>query len=136
MKIVTLISACVFALGTTHALAQSAGMQHGHGDMPGMQDNSCSRTSPAAGDTHAGCGHVASAKQETAHQASGVVKKMDAAKGTVTISHGAVKDLKWPAMTMTFRVKDKSLLEQLKVDKKVDFTFVQQGNDYVIVAAR
>lgn len=133
MKIVTLISACVFALGTTHALAQAA---HGHGDMPGMQDNSCSRPGPAAGDAHTGCGHVASAKQEAAHQASGVVKKTDAAKSTVTISHGAVKDLNWPAMTMTFKVKDKALLEQLKVDRKVDFTFVQQGNEYVIVAAR
>ena len=71
-----------------------------------------------------------------AYQASGVVKKADAAKGTVTLAHGPVKDLNWPAMTMAFKVKDKALLSRLAVDKKVAFSFVQEGKDYVITAVQ
>jgi Cu(I)/Ag(I) efflux system periplasmic protein CusF len=68
--------------------------------------------------------------------ASGVVKKVDAASGKATIAHGPVPSLKWPAMTMGFVVKDKKLLDKLKVDRKVDFEFVQQGKDYVITSVK
>ena len=64
--------------------------------------------------------------------ASGVVKKVDAASGKVTIAHGPVPSLKWPAMTMGFVVKDKKLLDRMPMEKKIDFEFVQQGKDYVI----
>ncbi len=64
------------------------------------------------------------------------MKKADPAKSTVTVAHGPVKDLNWPAMTMAFKVKDKAVLDKLAVDRKVEFTFVQQGKDYVITAAQ
>lgn len=35
--------------------------------------------------------------------ATGVVKDVNAAAGTITIDHGPVKALNWPAMTMTFK---------------------------------
>ena len=35
--------------------------------------------------------------------ASGKVEAVDATAGTVTIAHGPVDALKWPAMTMTFK---------------------------------
>ena len=70
------------------------------------------------------------------HAASGVVKKIDASSGTVTIAHGAVKSLNWPPMTMSFTVKDKKLLDKLAVDKKADFEFVQQGDQYVVTAVK
>ncbi len=70
------------------------------------------------------------------HQGVGTVEKVDPTAGTVTIAHGPVKSLKWPAMTMTFAVKDKALLGKLSQDKKVEFEFVQQGSDYVITSAR
>jgi Cu/Ag efflux protein CusF len=70
------------------------------------------------------------------YKASGVVKKVDAAKSTATIAHGPVKDLNWPAMTMAFKVKDKTLLDRLGVDKKVDFVLAQEGRDYVITAVQ
>ena len=66
------------------------------------------------------------------HKASGVVKKVDATKGKVTIAHEPVQSLGLPAMTMDFAVKDKKLLDKVAVDKKVDFEFVQRGEDYVI----
>ena len=66
------------------------------------------------------------------HQASGTVKKVDPAKNTVTIAHGAVQSMKWPAMTMTFKAKDKAMLDKVKPGDKVDFSFVQSGKDYVV----
>ena len=74
--------------------------------------------------------------QAQTHKAIGTVTKMDSANGKVTISHGSVPTLKWPAMTMTFSVKDKALLGKLSLGKKVEFEFVQQGRDYVIVSAK
>jgi Cu/Ag efflux protein CusF len=67
-----------------------------------------------------------------AHKASGTVTKVDAQKGNVTIAHGPVQTMKWPAMTMTFKVKDKAALDKVKQGDKVDFSFVQSGKDYTI----
>ncbi len=75
----------------------------------------------------------ASSSPAPTHHAAGTVKRLDAAKGSVTISHGAVKTLNWPAMTMTFSVKDKALLSLLAEGKKVRVDFVQEGSDYTIV---
>ena len=66
------------------------------------------------------------------HKGSGTVSKVDSEKGTVTIAHGPVKSMKWPAMTMTFKVKDKKMLDNVKEGEKVDFSFVQSGKDYTI----
>ena len=68
----------------------------------------------------------------SSHHASGVVKSVDMAKGSVTIAHGPVETLKWPAMTMSFKAKDKKMLEQLKPGAKIAFDFEQRGKDYVI----
>ena len=76
------------------------------------------------------------AQSAAAHQATGVVKKVDAKAGTVTLAHDPVKSLKWPAMTMGFQVKDKMLLDKLAVGKKVEFEFVQHGKDYVITSVK
>jgi Cu(I)/Ag(I) efflux system protein CusF len=76
------------------------------------------------------------AAKGTVHKATGVITKVDSAAGKVTIKHGPVQSMKWPAMTMAFTVKDKALLEKLPKDKKVDFEFVQQGKDYVVTSVR
>src|SRR5712671_5589543 len=70
------------------------------------------------------------------HKGVGTVKKVDAAASTVTIAHGPIKSMNWPAMNMTFAVKDKALLEKFSQDKKVEFEFVQQGSDYVIKSVK
>ena len=70
------------------------------------------------------------------HKATGVVKKLDASAGMVTIAHEPVKDLKWPAMTMPFKVQDKALIDKLGEGKKVDFEFEQRGKDAVITAVK
>jgi|SRR4051812_34876737 Cu(I)/Ag(I) efflux system protein CusF len=68
------------------------------------------------------------------HHASGTVTKAE--KNKVTIKHGPVQSMNWPAMTMTFTVKDKAMLEKMKKDQKVDFEFVQQGKDYVVTGVK
>lgn len=76
------------------------------------------------------------ASAQTAHEASGTIKKIDAKAGSVVISHGPVSSLNWPPMTMSFKVKDKDLLGKLVVDKKVDFGFVKEGDDYVVTTMK
>ena len=66
------------------------------------------------------------------HKGSGTITKVDPAKSTVTIAHGPVQSMKWPAMTMTFKVKDKAMLDKLAKDQKVDFEFKEEGKDHVI----
>lgn len=70
------------------------------------------------------------------HQATAVVKSVDPAKGTVTLAHRPVETLNWPAMTMAFKVKNKTLLDKLAMNKDVMVEFVQQGADYVITSVK
>jgi len=74
--------------------------------------------------------------EDKTHKGVGTVKKVDLKTGTVTIAHGSIKSMDWPAMDMTFTVKDKALLDKFSQDKKVEFQFVQQGSDYVITSAK
>lgn len=77
-----------------------------------------------------------SSKESTVHKTSAVVKAVDSANGKVTLAHDQVKTLNWPAMTMTFGVKDKSLFDKLAVGKNVDVEFTKQGSNYVVSAVK
>src|SRR6266581_1233590 len=70
------------------------------------------------------------------HKGVGTVKKVDRAAGKVTIAHGPIPTMKWPAMSMTFTVKDKALLGKFSQDKKVEFEFVERGSNYVITSVK
>ena len=74
--------------------------------------------------------------QGTIHKTAGVVKNVDPARSAVTLAHEPVKSLEWSAMTMTFAVKDKALLDKLAPGKKVEFEFVQEGKDYIITSVK
>ena len=67
-----------------------------------------------------------------AHKASGKVTKVDQAKGSVTIAHGPVASMNWPSMTMSFKVKDKAMLDKVKNGQQVEFSFVESGRDHTI----
>ena len=60
---------------------------------------------------------------------TGIVKDIDLTNKKVTISHEAIPEIGWPAMTMrfTFMQADASITA-LKVGSHVNFSFVQQGN--------
>lgn len=70
------------------------------------------------------------------HKATGVVKAVDSSKGTVTLAHGPVKSLEWPAMTMNFVVKDKWLFDKISIGKKIQFEFIKQDNDYIVTSVQ
>ena len=53
----------------------------------------------------------------------GMVKKIDAGAGKITLTSGPIKslDMDEDNMTMVFRVKDPAMLKQVKVGDKVQF---------------
>jgi Cu(I)/Ag(I) efflux system protein CusF len=63
----------------------------------------------------------AQASSQNMPLSEGVIRKVDAAAGKVTIRHGELANLGMPAMTMTFTAKDKAMLKNLKVGDKVRF---------------
>ena len=54
------------------------------------------------------------------------------APDSVTINHQPVAALNWPAMTMTFKAPDTAMTAGLQQGAAVEFSFRQQGNDYVL----
>jgi len=70
------------------------------------------------------------------HQTTGVVKRIDAARGVVSLKHDPVKSLNWPGMTMDFNVRDAKLLAGVKTDQKVRFEFVEEKGRYVITGIK
>lgn len=50
----------------------------------------------------------------------GLVKKVDQARGTVTLQHGALPN-GMPPMTMAYKVKEASWLDQLQAGQKIRF---------------
>jgi len=76
------------------------------------------------------------ADKHTTHMAKGVVKKIDAKSGMVTVAHGPVQSMKWAAMTMAFKVKDKMLLDKFADGKEVEFEFAKEGTSYVVTAVK
>jgi RND family efflux transporter MFP subunit len=71
----------------------------------------------------------------TGHKAEGKVDSVDAKAGTVTLSHGPVASLKWPAMTMEFKLANPALLKDLQPGKAVAIEFVERAaGEWVITA--
>lgn len=66
----------------------------------------------------------------TLHTAYGRITAIGAAG--ITISHGPVASLNWPAMTMQFGVARPQLVQGLRVGDNVAFRFRQNGGAYVV----
>jgi Cu(I)/Ag(I) efflux system periplasmic protein CusF len=150
MKHLFAISAAVTVLAaiSPFAIAQSDGMKgmdmNKKGmDMTGMDMDKCIAMQ---GMDHDKCmammkdkkGAKKSAKnaQGKTHKGAGTVQKVDPAGGSVTIAHGPIESMKWPSMTMSFKAKDKKILDGIKPGAKVEFEFIQQGKNYVITAVK
>lgn len=52
---------------------------------------------------------------------NGEVRKVDTEQGKLTLAHDPIPNLGMPKMTMVFRVKDKTVLDQIKSGDKVKF---------------
>jgi Cu(I)/Ag(I) efflux system membrane fusion protein len=60
------------------------------------------------------------------HQATGTLDGIDAKTGSVTVTHGPVASLKWPAMTMDFILANPSLVDKLKAGSPIAIEFVER----------
>lgn len=63
--------------------------------------------------------------------ATGTVEAVDVAAGTVTLAHGAIDALQWPAMTMAFKAPNVDLAALRKGDR-VAFELAAQNDEHVI----
>ena len=80
-------------------------------------------------------GKGAAAAGGVGHRGEGRVEDVDAGAGTVMLEHGPIASLKWPAMSMEFRLANPSLLAVLKPGARVAFEFVErQPGEWVITA--
>ena len=71
------------------------------------------------------------------HQAEATVDDVDAKTGTVMLNHGPVASLKWPAMTMEFKVANSALLKDLPPKARVTIDFVErQQGEWVITGVK
>ncbi len=61
------------------------------------------------------------------HNAEGTINAIDTKKGTVSIAHGPIETLKWPGMTMNFKVANAALLTGLKPGAAVAFEIVERA---------
>jgi len=103
------------------AAVHSLGGHQGHGT-PALGAASSSVAAPAA-------------SAAAGHRGQGTVDEFDAKAGTLSLNHGPIATLKWPAMTMEFKVANEGLLRGLKPGAKVDFEFVErQRGEWVITS--
>lgn len=52
----------------------------------------------------------------------------------VTIAHGPVEGLGWPAMTMTFRAESPEMVQGLQAGERVSFEFRQDGGASILTS--
>lgn len=66
-------------------------------------------------------------------QSDGVIKKIDAARGKLSIAHGEIANLKMSPMTMTFTAKDPAMLKGFKEGDKVRFRAADVKGNLTVV---
>lgn len=68
------------------------------------------------------------------YRGEGSIEAIDFTHATVTLAHGPIESLKWPAMTMDFRFLEPTLLQSFKPGQKVIFEIAEESaGEYVIV---
>ena len=99
---------------------------------------SAAAVSPAWAASHQG-GHGThgdhgkpTAQAASSGMTDGEVRKVDREGGKVTLRHAEIKSLDMPAMTMVFVVKDKAMLDKLKVGDKIKFKANSDGGKLTV----
>lgn len=75
-------------------------------------------------------------KQTDLIEGNGVIRSVDTAGASVTLAHGPLPAIGWPAMTMTFPVQDASLLRGRKAGERVVFAFKKPDDGKTPVISR
>ena len=78
-------------------------------------------------------GKSAAASATQGFMAHGTINSINAAAGTVNITHQAIKALGWPGMTMTFAVRDKSMLAEVRAGNAVNFDLAKDPSGQYVV---
>lgn len=84
-------------------------------------------------------GHHGAAKPTAAaagEAADGEVRRVDKARGTVLLRHGEIRSVNMGAMTMSFKLKEPSMADQLQVGDKIKFTVEQKGEELIVTSIR
>ncbi|HDS1139258.1 TPA: copper-binding protein [Stenotrophomonas maltophilia] len=100
-------------------------------EAPSSADTSATATTSAADMQMTEAEHkqmAGDAQAATMALAMGTVESVDAAAGKITIAHGPVEALTWPAMTMAFKASPEQLASA-KPGQKVEFEFESKGAD-------
>ena len=66
--------------------------------------------------------------------ATGTIEAIDPAARTITIAHGPVPELEWPAMTMTFQAASPDVLAGIAPGDQVAFAFHEADGTYVVTS--
>ena len=66
------------------------------------------------------------------YRTTGVIVEIEGAQ--ITLEHAALPALKWPAMTMPFKLANPALARGMKKGQAVSFSFDKQGDDYRVTA--
>ncbi len=69
---------------------------------------------------------------QTSARGSGVVLGVDQQRAVVTIRHGPLPAMNMTAMTMSYAVRDRNQISQLKPDQLVEFQLIQSDGDFLI----
>ena len=67
---------------------------------------------------------------------TGTVTQVDAAAGTITINHGAIEAVSWPAMTMQFTAENPAILQGIAVGDSVSFELKSATETSVVTSVQ
>jgi Cu(I)/Ag(I) efflux system periplasmic protein CusF len=119
MKMYTLLFATVLLAGCSQA--PDNGQATDTGNAPAAEP------APTANESSAPATGTVARKAS----ATGTVEAVDTATGKITVAHGAVEALQWPAMTMGFKATPEQAAS-VQVGQQVQFEFESQGTDATI----
>lgn len=88
---------------------------------------------PKAEAPAAATGDVAMSAEAKIGKGNGTVTAIDTAAGKITLDHGAIAELEWPAMEMGFAAKP-DVLASVAVGDKVVFNVSVTGNSNEVTA--
>ena len=93
----------------------------------------CGRTPNAQPENRQAAEAPATAQDGQVYSGTGTVKSISGDQ--VTITHGPIEGIGWPAMTMTFRAPPE-IASGAKSGDLVDFSFRQEGDAYVLTSVK
>jgi Cu(I)/Ag(I) efflux system protein CusF len=67
---------------------------------------------------------------------TGIVTALDRKAATITIKHGSIPAVGWPAMTMSFKATPPALLNKVKVGQTIGFDVRTIGMNAEVTAIR